>query len=171
VGIGADLGGGIATVANVGAGGIVIPSVLAAAGISPDTIYISPWMYDATVQGTWEILVSGSYMRRAALITNPPADQNAVNFKDYFEAGTYTLQIIGTDNSSQGIMKVKIDGSTVATWDKYAAGTAHNQISTTTDIAVALSGVKTIQVLVDGKNGSSSDYGCVFYEMIFYRTA
>lgn len=175
MGIGYDLGGGISTEINVGESGIrfpYIPSAVAPSEESPDTIYISPWMYDLAPQGTWAIFVDGTIVRNSGIDnTGSLNDGDEVLYKDYVPAGTYTVKFIGSKGTTFGIIKIKIDGVVVATFDMYNGASQTNQIQTQTGISVASSGVKEIKVGIDGKNALSSNYAAIFSELVFYRTA
>lgn len=136
-------------------------------------VYLSAWMFDSEGNGNWSSPTIEANQARNGNIYN--ADHNNgdnVSYKAYMRAGTYTCKILGQTGSAYGILKLKIDGVEVVSWDQYsAAANTYNQISTTTSIVIATSGVKTIQVIVEGKHASSSDHYIVWSEIVFYRTA
>jgi dihydroxyacid dehydratase/phosphogluconate dehydratase len=134
-------------------------------------IYISPWLTDAVDAGTWIIGADSDRVRNGTLYNSSTADQDAVSYKVYMLAGTYTCKFLGTTNTNQSILKIKIDGSTVVTEDMYDSVLTRNVVKTTTGIVVTAEGVKTIQVIADGKNASSSDFIVNLQEIVFYRTA
>ncbi len=133
-------------------------------------IHFSPWQYDSVIQGavSW---AGTSDQNRGILWSDTPADADGVAFKAYMPDGTYTMKMVGTTKSNQGIVKIKIDGITVSTWDKYAAGETNNAVKTETGIIIENAGVKEIRVVVDGKNGSSSGYQNTWNYIAFYQTA
>lgn len=138
--------------------------------LSDDPIYISPWFYDSVIQGTHEIFLSEGLARNAVYLNAPPADGDGLQYKMYMSAGTYTCKALVQKFTTRPIVKVKIDGVTVATWDLYGS-LQQNYIFTEAGIVVSSSGVKTIQFVADGKNPSSGNYQYAFSELVFYRTA
>lgn len=123
---------------------------------------------DSVTQGTWAATIDNSYMFNHMWSNSTSADGDEIHFSTYMAAGTYTCNLQGRRNTNQGIVKIYIGEDLVATFDKYGTslGTA---LYTQTGISVT-AGLKDITYVIDGKNGSSSDYFGMFGVISFYRT-
>ena len=137
-------------------------------GSGGGTTVIFPQFWDSKPQGTWNFAVDANYLFNGYTVAT--ADGDEIHYKTYLGAGTYTLKILFTKWTANGIADFYIDAVEVASVDGYGA-LAYNQIDTTASIVVAASGVKTIKVIIDGKHASSSAHGFNLQAMIFYRTA
>jgi len=135
-----------------------------------DPIYISPWFFDSVIQGANSIFLDNTLARNAVFLNVSDTDGDGLQYKSYMSAGTYTCKLLCQKYTIRPIVKIKIDGATVATWDLYGS-LQKNYIFTESGIVVALSGVKTIQLVVDGKNPLSTNYQYALSELVFYRTA
>lgn len=127
--------------------------------------------YNAIDAGTWAFDFAAACWGYQFFQNSSTNNLDAVSFKAYLAIGTYTIRLLTRKFSDAGIMKIKIDGVTVLTGDCYAAVTAYNQAFTQTGVTIATSGIKTIQVICDGKNGASADYSIMIEEIAFWRTA
>lgn len=141
--------------------------------IQEDTemILIHPWFYDAIVAGIWANTSSALSVYQMVFYNSSSADGDAVDYKAYLPAGTYKMVVLGWKDVNRGILKVKIDGVVVLTFDQYAAASSENERSVATEITIATEGIKTIQVLVDGKNPSSSAYLIAWQGIALWRTS
>ena len=75
------------------------------------------------------------------------------------EPGTYQFILLGITNSSSGIVDLYVDGVLVGSGiDLYSASTAYNVNSIVNNVSVIGNGYHLIEWVVNGKNGSSSDY-------------
>jgi hypothetical protein len=136
-------------------------------------IIISLFKPSAVIQGTWDnsiqtSTINGYYIRNET----SHADGDEINYKVYLAAGTYVLLVLYRKSNDAGILDVKLDTVDIlSALDTYDAGTTFNNISETTGITVSTAGIKTLQLVVDGKNGSSSNYKLHIQEVVLYRTA
>lgn len=73
-------------------------------------------------------------------------------------AGTWSIKAICFTDATSGIYSVKIDGTTVGSFDFYSASGTFNVAMTITGVSVPSSGVKTLTLEATGKNASSADY-------------
>jgi len=126
-------------------------------------------MYDSVEQGTWAIYANTATIRNSYVQNNSNADQDAVLFKAFFQAGTYTCRLPWM-RYDYGIFGVDIDDVRVLTQDMYGLWSPF-QLKTVTGIVIATSGVKTVRVIADGKHPSSPNYVIPWKEITFYRTA
>jgi len=130
------------------------------------------WDYDSSTQGTWATTINTSAVYNAVFNNNSSNnDGDNVHFSIYLTAGTYSLKMMGITDTNKGVSDIYIDDAEVASFDWYNGTTVRNVVKTATGIVVAASGVKDIKVIIDGKNGSSSDHRLVFSSLLFYRTA
>ena len=143
-------------------------SALAGYG-SPYTLFLSK--PDSVVQGTWTASISGT-RAGAVLMTNNtgPATADEITIKIYLSAGTYTFNTYCETNNHCGILKYIVDGTAVATQDLYTGGSVYGVVQTT-GCTIATSGLKTMSIKVDGKNGSSSNYIVYLSVVEIKRTA
>lgn len=134
-----------------------------------------PWLVDIDVfdtpgsQTNWNtIALSNSDVYYGALQSS--GAQNAqISWPVVLSAGTWTFSFIHQVNTNMGICTVNIDGTSVGTVDCYAS-TTYNVISTIMGI-VATSGKHTLQIVMAGKNGSSSGYYGIIQHVRMIRTA
>lgn len=133
-------------------------------------VTLFPTAYNTT-NGTWSISTSGTDFFNIFGTNTTAADADFMTFEVYLSAGTYTLIFYNFHNSNNGIADVQIDGVEVASFDKYASSGSGNNRDSQTGITVSSSGLKTVKLVVDGKNASSSGYQCPFNCLIFWRTA
>jgi len=131
----------------------------AASGSPPTPIFfnmltIAP---DAVGQGTWARTVNTSALYNAlfANSTTADADEFSVNF--YCPAGTYTIRFNALQSTNQGIVDIYLDGSEIDSQDLYAGSASYIYIHEITG-RVLTEGEHTLRFVIDGKNGSSSDF-------------
>lgn len=75
----------------------------------------------------------------------------------YLAADTYTLQIVGKEDASSGVITWYVDDVSVGTTDLYAASDAH-VVKTISSIVIGSAGWHNIRGKLESKNGSSSGY-------------
>ena len=134
------------------------------------TITIAPHSYDAVIQGTWAFAQNAIHWGYNSFRNSTSADADELNYNAYFPKGTYTCHLICTHDSNKGIAKVYIGADLVATFDMYA-GAGAVALDEQTAISITTPGVYTIRLVIDGKNGSSSDYYADYQLLEFHRTA
>lgn len=153
----------------------VSPAYEAAAGgdAGEGHIDIEVWNYNAIVQGTWVLtpLASTNYLQGINFGTTTYNNQDEVNYKVSLQAGTYTLQIVYSTSESKGIISVLLDAVEIANIDAYVDPGTRINYHKEANITVAASGLKTLAVKVDGKNGSSSGYTIIIQHITLWRTA
>lgn len=135
-------------------------------------ITLAPTSYDSTGPGTWAIgsEITAQYCQNP-FYNSVDANGDNVSYKVYLDSGTYTFLLFGIKGTNRGIVDVDIDAAEVASFDLYAASTQCNQRLIQTGIVIASSGIKTLKLRVDGKNGSSSGYVLPFVFIALWRTA
>lgn len=77
------------------------------------------------------------------------------------KAGTYDINIYGMKVSSAGMFDVYVDGTKVngaTPFDQYASSTDYDEVFTVSDVSIAKSGNHLVELRVNGKHASSSDY-------------
>jgi len=110
-------------------------------------------------QGTYSDIASGSYFGgfyKENTATNNDGDYFTVDVP--LQKGTWTLSFIYMKAGSGGIIDVYVDSVEVHSLDTYNAATQHALYQTVTGITIATTGIHTIKMILDGKNGSSGGY-------------
>lgn len=134
-------------------------------------INMLPFNYSAIGQGTWVNQVNTSSYMNGWFANTSNSDGDNVEYKTYLAAGTYSLRILSLKAPGSPVLDVDIDGVEVASFDLYASSNQYNQLNDQTGITVATSGIKTIKLRADGKNGSSSGYAAYIQCIALWRTA
>jgi len=127
--------------------------------------------YDSIGQGTYVTQINSSQFFNGAFYNSSLADGDNISYKVFLAAGTYTLRLLVMTGSNAPILDVDIDAAEVASFDLYTGSTVYNSLQSQVDIAVATSGLKTLKLRVDGKNGSSSSYKASVSVIALWRTA
>lgn len=86
-----------------------------------------------------------------------PAINDTLTFKVALKAGSYVLNVLAAKSSSQGIQTIKLDGTTLATFDWYNASVVVNSMQNTV-IGVSDDGLYTLTSEMLSKNASSANY-------------
>jgi len=133
---------------------------------------VFPWEPTAVIQGTWVLTITDNYYLRQAIINSSAAAINdeITLGKFFIAAGTYEIQLFGYTRSTAGIVDLELDGSMVAQFDLYAAGTGQ-VVKEVTGVTIATDGLKELGIKMASKNGSSTDYKAEIAFFIFRRTA
>ncbi|MBA7569578.1 hypothetical protein ES708_11319 [subsurface metagenome] len=134
-------------------------------------ITILAYAYDDIEAGAWGFIASGAQYCGGYIYNSTTNDADAIRFKVYLEAGTYSLSLFYQKEANFGICDIDIDEDEVATVDMYAVSALANQLHTETGIVVATTGIKTITCRVDGKHASSTGYTVRISALTFWRTA
>lgn len=151
--------------------GVVQNEMLASGkGFGNGMINLYGWQ-STTIAGTWATATTASAIYCHYFRNTSTNDADEINWTCYLAAGTYTIKFLVITDTNCGIADIYIDSTEVASFDCYSGSTVYNVVNTQASISVATSGVKTIKIKVDGKNGSSSDYMIPMQCLSFYRTA
>ncbi len=132
-------------------------------------ITILPQSYSAIIQGAWVWLSQANQWGGFCWRNSFNADGDEIHYAAYLAKGTYTVGLFCLTASANPILDIYIDGDEVASFDLYTAGPAPNSWFTQTSISVSVSGLKTIKLKVDGKNGSSSGHNVYLSYFVFWR--
>jgi len=135
-------------------------------------ITISPINYNSVGQGTWALQLSALHMNCCNFNNSATsATGDNLTYKVYLSAGTYTLQMIAYKGAACGIVKFDIGGAALTTFDTYFAGNQENQVFTQTGISVTSSGLYTLTMKSNTKNGASGGYSMYPNSIALWRTA
>jgi len=85
-------------------------------------------------------------------------------------AGTYTFRLEYGTSTDRGIATVLLNGTSVGTIDTYSASNTHS-LGTITGIVIGTSGTYKVELQVNTKNASSSNYYFIWNSGSFIRTA
>jgi hypothetical protein len=86
------------------------------------------------------------------------ANGDTLEQKFFLAEGTYTLGVLGLKSTNRAKIDIYIDGVAVVSGQDWYNGSAQVALLTTGGIAVSGDGVHTLRTVVNGKNGSSSNY-------------
>jgi len=129
------------------------------------------WLCESVIQGAWSSWgVAATPFANVTGNTNHD-DGDAVQWKDYLDAGTYTLLVLAQKTPEGGIVKFFIDDVEVATFDTYDVGWLSNIREVEAGIVIATPGLKTIKAVVTGKNPASTNHYFVTSAITLWRTA
>ncbi len=133
---------------------------------------IVPWNHDSTIQGGWiPVEHIGPFLYFYSYNTGA-SDGDKVRFKVSFAAGTYKFRMNYGKADNRGIIEMHIDDVlTGGPWDAYNSSQIWNQQVTVSDIVITESGLKNVDLSINGKNASSDNYFMLITLMEFYRTA
>jgi hypothetical protein len=150
-------------------------SAITGSSDAPWLISITPEMLRSAEVGTWALYDwSGEGINygngNQGLDHSPGNQDDSLAWPVVLSAGTWTVHLRYRKSSNVGIFTVKLDGSSVGTVDGYAASPALGSTSIT-DIAVATSGKKTLEIVIATKNASSSGYFAGLTGITLLRTA
>jgi hypothetical protein len=85
-------------------------------------------------------------------------------------AGTYTFRLVYGSSGDRGIATIVLDSTTIGTIDTYSASSTIT-IGEITSISVASSGVFKVELQINTKNASSSNYYLLWTNASFIRTS
>ncbi|MBA7615162.1 hypothetical protein ES703_22439 [subsurface metagenome] len=142
-----------------------------AGDIGEGHINILPVNYNSIGQGTWALSVQDTEYLNHYFYTTTQVQGDNVSYKVYLQAGTYTLRIVSLTYLDSGIVTFDINDTEIASFDLYSAGIVRNAVNSQADIVVAATGLYTLKLAIDTKNGSASAYGCRISSINLWRTA
>lgn len=135
----------------------------------PDFVHTSICLsaYSGSV-GTWALGLTAGV---AVNINNHGSNNNGdyLEWEVWLPAGNYTAQVHGSTNTNRGITDFLIEGVEEGSKDWYSAGAGYTDYTFT--FTVAATGAQTIRMILDGKNGSSSDYEATIFTFHIGRTS
>lgn len=135
-------------------------------------VVILPRFYSAVIQGTWADANADSfYLGRSFGNLSTKADGDEVNYKIALQKGTYKLYLMTRAYVDTPIIKVRLGGTLLATFDTYQAGEDNDHEFSQASISIATDGLQTLRVYADGKNASSSHHLMYLQAIVFVRTA
>lgn len=99
------------------------------------------------------------------------ANGDNLTYNIYLAKGTYTIGLFGDMSASEPIITLSIDGADVADFDRYVPGNVRNVLQVDAGNVVAVGGLKTLNMRVNGKNPAGVDFFARLQAIIFWRTA
>jgi hypothetical protein len=97
------------------------------------------------------------------------ADADAAEIVVLLDAGTYDVTVGGMKGNNLGIIDWKLNGSNFITGQDWYAASLTESVSQTGTMTVSTAGLQTIRMVVNGKNGSSSDYYWLLTSISFVK--
>jgi hypothetical protein len=132
-------------------------------GFIPNTFILVEAAYSQIGQGPWDPTTE-------FIQTLNDNNGNNISWQLALPAGTYTLRLVQNIAESYGIIDIDIDGTEVASFDGYVPDYTY-VLRQQTGIVIAQTGTKTITLRVDGKNPSSTNYGCSMSNIVLIKTS
>lgn len=136
-----------------------------------------PWLIDvgafmtAISQVNWNNVSVDTSAVYNGVNNSSGAQNDEINFDVVLAAGTWTFELMHTQNTNRGIYSVQLDGAEKGTIDGYSAALTRNVRSTVAGIAVAASGKVRLKLKMATKNASSTQYYGSIQHIQFRRTA
>ena len=154
---------GIVTSTNGGAGTYEVDLTLGQpkAGGSPMPTRATMWHDASIVTAGNAIVITHDALQNYSLFSQQPNAADGDTFTQSFllAAGTYTLAVLGQTNNSKGRIDWYIDNvKVVSLQDWYSAGVVYNVVQSVASITVTGSGRHVLKGVINGHNGSSSNY-------------
>ena len=130
-----------------------------------------PFATPDVVTGTWTVTGDTASIHAGYLASS--AQNDALSWDVHLDAGTWEVDILTRTGSDKGIADVQIDGSTVEAVDLYSGSGTRNVQLTASGAGGVLtwSGTRTLKILMDTKNVSSSAYRAQIQQVSLRRTA
>lgn len=119
--------------------------------------------------GTWNY--AGAVQQWLEFYNGSAAQNDQVTYHVDLAAGTHRFDALLGKGPGDGILTLKIDGSSVGTIDCYQASTYGYLRGSITGIVVAADGDHTVQIIAATKNASASGYQLELQDLVFTRTA
>lgn len=104
------------------------------------------------------------------IYSTSPAVGHYIEWDAYMEGGTWAAAFLGSADVNGGILTLKIDGTTITTFDTYGAATLAVRKTTTGLTVAAASTARRVRLEVTGKNAGSSGYYERFTALAMTRT-
>ena len=131
-----------------------------------------PVNYSSKV-GTW-VFNSSSYQYyylNGYIYNSSNAQFDAVTYTTHMNAGTYDLRIWTVKDIGHGIMRLKINGVEVSSFDAYSPTQIWNVLWSDSGIVIPTSGVKNLQIIVEDRNELAGGWFMIVSFMTLWRTA
>lgn len=143
------------------------------AGEYPRRIEISPWGFwgHSVAGGTITRGQGSTFLSGGRIIQGTPAINNEIGWNVLIGSGTWEITTIHRTGNDAGTYTVKLDSTTVGTFDGYTAADTNNVVSTISSISVGSSGIYTLKFVMASKNASSSNYYYKIQWITLQRTA
>ena len=139
---------------------------------TPWNIVIPSWQRrDSRTGSDWTAVPSSVAVGGSLLVTDDATLPSSATWKVLLGAGTWTFRLTYEHHPNNGIINIKLDGTSIGTVDTYATAQLLNQILTITGVVVATTGVKALMLDVATKNAAGTYYQARVTSMQMQRTA
>lgn len=120
-----------------------------------------------TAGNAMEIEIDTAQAYNHDYLQNTAADGDTYTIPFFLAAGTYTLAVLGRTSTNRGKQDLYVDNVLVGTLDWYNAITQWNILKTIGSVAVATDGQHVLKSVVNGKNGSSTNFFLTITKFLF----
>ncbi len=142
----------------------------AAAPVGEGHINLFPWNYNAIVQGSWAFRPFAEQWAGFAIWNSSDIIGDAISWKAYLDAGTYTIRMMGIKFDRGAICTIAIDGTDIAVFNTYRSTYSYNEVFSDTGNVIATAGLKTITLTVS-KEPLADSQRVQFSQLALWRTA
>jgi hypothetical protein len=126
----------------------------------PRPAQVTLWHDEATVivGNALATALNAAYSYNLLVFQNTPANGDTLEWTFVLPPGSYTLTVLGTTDLNRGKLDWYIDGVLVVSGqDWYTAASGHKTYKEAA-VVVGPGQLHTLRGVINGKNGSSSDY-------------
>ena len=123
------------------------------------------------VAGTWTVIAQPASITNARTTNTTAATGDEITISVNCAAGTYTVDLIYYGDGINGIMKIGTAANLWTSFDMYHAPSTWNLTAQQTGVTITESGLTTMRLYSDTKNGASSAYAMYPLKLTFTKTA
>jgi hypothetical protein len=124
------------------------------------------------VAGSWTSMNFSNVAGRsyaAGWYQDTAADADAAEIVVLLDSGTYDVYVAGMTSNNCGILDWKLNGTNFITGQDWYSASLTEGVTKTGTMTIATAGLQTIRMVINGKNGSSSDYYWLLTAIAFMK--
>ncbi len=132
------------------------------------SLFLPCFYPDSILQGTWagEEWAGNTY--GSSYNNSTTNDGDGIRWTRFLSAGAYKFALEYRRNTNQGIIDLEVGGSVKDSIDAFGASAYMTNI---TNVTVPVSGLQNIDLVINGKNGGSSDFGMKVFQLRIWRVS
>lgn len=116
-------------------------------------------------------VVSATQLYAMRVFQNPAANGDSFTNGFYLKGGTYTFVVLGESRADSPLIDWYVDNVKVVSLQDWYAASTNSNIEKTASVTVVGDGYHVLKGVVNGKNGSSTNYFVVLTKMYFKPSA
>ena len=122
------------------------------------TINLNTWQWESVDAGTWTTNINAVKYGAQYVTNTSTSNGDALTYKVFLPKGTYKIAVLQNKHTTMGIVDFKFNTVEKTSMDFYGA-TVDNFKQESANFFITESDTYNMQLIVDGKNGSSTGYG------------